>query len=176
MLDLAAVRVDSPNTHGQRVERNAAVVTRAITSIRRLKETLPQGYSAVVTLVPASLDAQHPLREEHDDRAIDVDVTMGSVWIHVVNPADNAFVATAVFGADARAVRCDTIEVMPIYRLKGVATALYKIASRSFAAPVVPSGNLSNDAKRFWGTNTRIRWHWWDAVAAWVRAIGRWRG
>lgn len=145
-------------------------------SAHRFEETLPQGYAAFITLVPAGLDTQDPLRERHDDRSIAVDKTMGSVWIDVVDYVGGAMVATAVFAADAQAVRCDTVDVMPLYRRKGVATALYKIASRSFAAAVVPTDNLSEDAKRFWGTRSRIRWRWWDAVAAWVRAIGRRRG
>lgn len=133
-------------------------MTRAITSARRFEETLPQGHAATVTLVPAGLATQHPLRERHDDRSIAVDKTMGSVWIDVVDPADDAIVATAVFAADAQAARCDTVDVMPPYREKGVATALYKVASRVFDAPVVPSGLLSDEAKLFWGAKTQISW------------------
>lgn len=133
-------------------------MTRAITSARRFEEKLPQGYAAIVTIVPAGLATQDPLRERHDDRSIDVDKTMGSVWIDVVDPADDAMVATAVFAADARVVRCDTVDVMPAYREKGVATALYKIASHVFDAPVVPSGLLSDEAKLFWGAKRQISW------------------
>ncbi|MEL7831333.1 hypothetical protein AAG604_04145 [Citromicrobium bathyomarinum] len=133
-------------------------MTRAITTARRFQETLPQGYAAIVTLIPAGLDSQDPLRESHDDRSIDIDKTMGSVWIDVVNPADDAMIAMAVFAADAQAVRCDTVNVMPPYRKKAVATALYKIASRVFDAPVVPSGLLSDEAQMFWGVKTQIRW------------------
>ncbi|WBO24320.1 hypothetical protein [Sphingomonas abietis] len=143
---------------GRKLKRYAAVVTRAITSARRFQETLPQGYAAIVTLVPTGLDTQDPLRERHDDRSIDIDNTMGSVWIDVVDPENDAVVATAVFAADAQAVRCDTVDVMLPYREKGVATALYRIASRVFDAPVVPSGLLSDEAQLFWGVKTQIRW------------------
>lgn len=60
--------------------------------------------------------------------------------------------------ADAQVVRCDMVNVVDGYQGAGVGAAIYKIASREFAAPVVPSGNLTAAAERFWGTKTQITW------------------
>lgn len=128
---------------------------------------------AVATVVPPDVDAQDRLRERYDDRSIAVAKTMGSVWIDVVDRATGGHAATAVFAADALVVRCDTVDVMQDYREKGVANAMYKIASRIFAAAVVPSDNLSPAAERFWRYRTRIEWRWWDAILLRMPFTGR---
>lgn len=127
-----------------------------ILSPDQLSVKLPQGYVATVTKIPLGLDTQHPMRDCFDDRSIAVANQMGAIWCHVEDHATGVLVATAVFAADAQVVRCDTVDVAKGYQKKGVATAIYKIASSIFAAPVVPSGNLSPDAKLFWGTKTQI--------------------
>lgn len=133
-------------------------MTLPILSSDRFDETLPNGFLATVTRIPFGLATQDPLREFHDDRSIDVAKTMGSIWLHVEDPATGAMVACAVYAADPLVVRCDTVDVLPGYRRKGVATALYRIASREFAAPVVPSPLLSDDAREFWKGKTQISW------------------
>ena len=113
-------------------------------------------YDAKITEVPYGLHARDTTRECFDDRSIGVAHDMGSIWIYVFEPETGALVANAVFGADNAVVRCDTIEVMLAYRGKGVAKALYQLASCIFEAPVVPSTILSPDAVKFWGKKTQI--------------------
>jgi hypothetical protein len=132
------------------------VVTTSILSTRHRNLKVVERYDAMVTEVPSGLDPNDPARERFDDRSIDVPHDNGSVWIEVRDPEKGELVAIAVFGADAKVVRCDTVEVTLHYRRKGVATALYRLASSLFKAPVVPTDNLSADAVAFWGQQSEI--------------------
>lgn len=115
-----------------------------------------ESYDATITEVPYGLDPHDPTREDFDDRSMAVPHDMGSIWIDVREYPKGALVALAAFGADATVVRCHNIEVMLAYRKKGVAKALYQLASCIFEAPVVPSAILSPDAVKFWGKQTQI--------------------
>ena len=108
-----------------------------------------------VTEVPPGLLAGDPIREQFDDRSIDVGHSLGAIWFNVVD-SSGAHVATATFAGDGLAAQCDTIDVESAYRRKRVASLLYLIASKIFAAPVVPSSNRSDDALAFWGDQTEI--------------------
>ena len=113
-------------------------------------------YDATITEVPFGLAPHDPVRESFDDRSNGVPHDMGSAWIEIRDPVKSELVATSVFGADAKVVRCYTVEVTLAYRRKGIATALYQLASCIFEAPVVPSDILSDDAAAFWGKQTEI--------------------
>ena len=106
--------------------------------------------------VPPGLPAIHVAREQFDDRSIAVPRESGSVWFRVWAKGER-LAATATFAADRNAVRCDGIDVEVPYRLKGIATVLYHLASRMFAAPVIPSDVQSEDARAFWGGRSEIR-------------------
>lgn len=131
-------------------------MTTPILTPNQFQETLRHGFVATITRIPFGLSSRDDLREAYDDRSMDVAITMGSLWFHVEDAQTGALVATAVFGADGQVVRCDTIDVMKNYLRRGVGTAIYKIASREFAAPVVPSALQSAEARAFWGTRSQI--------------------
>jgi len=118
-------------------------------------EVLP-GFLFKVVKIPPGLASTHPARERCDDRSIHVPKSAGSVWIEVWTSTGASLAASATFAADAEAVRCDTVDVMPDYRRLGIATVLYRLASELFEAPVVPSETLSEDARLFWGRRTSI--------------------
>ena len=42
------------------------------------------------------------------------------------------------------------VKVHPQFRRKGIATKMYDAAEKKFSKPMVPSENLSEDAKHFW--------------------------
>lgn len=133
-------------------------MTSPILTYEQSQEALLDDFVVTISRIPLGLETQNRIREAYDDRSIHVDNTTGSIWFHVEVRSTREVTAIAVFAADSLVVRCDTIEVMPKYRRRGVATALYRIASREFAAPVVPSGVLSSEASAFWGENTQISW------------------
>ena len=120
------------------------------------KEHFAPRYQATVTELPPGVTHTHPLTDILDPRAITVPNTAGAIHILIETQDRKHIVATAVFAADEDVVRCDSIDVMPDFRRQGVATGLYKLASRIFRAPVVPSDNQTEDAKAFWGIKKKI--------------------
>lgn len=131
-------------------------MTTPILSAQQWNLEILDSYDATIVEMPFGLDPRNPLREHFDDRSVGVHHGMGSIRIIVCDAGARAIVAIAVFGADAGVVRCDTIEVSSLYRRKGVAMALYQLASCIFEAPVVRSHILSPDAVLFWGNRTQI--------------------
>ena len=131
-------------------------MTTKIGSVRRFEIDIGDQYVATVTLVPAGVPASDAIREDHDDRSLHVPCSSGSVWCDVHMQDQGAFAANAVFGADDEVVRCDTIDVMQDHQRKGIARHVYEIASCVFGAPVVPSGILSEGAKKFWAGQASI--------------------
>jgi hypothetical protein len=118
---------------------------------------LSLGYCMRITEVPAGLPVEHDYRELFDENTIGVPRTMGSVWFHVYGaPAFTSCDGLAVFAADLTSVQCDNIEVEPTHRNKGLATAMYKIASYIFDAPVVPSSTQLFGGQLFWARKTQI--------------------
>lgn len=109
-----------------------------------------------VLLVPPGLPTDHIARHEADDRSIAVPKEFGSLWFQVIDRNTGAPIANATFAADAVAARCDTIEVTNEYRRQGIASEIYRHVSVIFAAPVVPSDCLSDDARAFWNGRDQI--------------------
>lgn len=113
-------------------------------------------YQVTVTELPPGLSASHPLTGILDSRSIKVPKTAGAIHLLVETRDHKQMIGVAVFAADEDVVRCDSIEVMPDYRRQGVATGLYRLASRIFRGPVVPSDELNENDKAFWGSRTEI--------------------
>lgn len=104
---------------------------------------------------PARLPTNDRVRDRFDDRTIAVPKAPGSVWFEVWDP-QNALAAHVTFAAEGQSVRCDGIEVEQPHRRKGIATALYQLASEIFAGPVVPAQVQTIEAKMFWNGRSQI--------------------
>lgn len=131
-------------------------MTLKITIPTMYEEHFAPRYQVTVTELPPDLTSTHPLTGILDPRSIKVPKTAGSIHLLLETQDRKHTVATAVFAAVEDVVRCDSIDVMPDYRRQGVATGLYRLASRIFRAPVVPTDNQTEDAKAFWGIKKRI--------------------
>ena len=131
-------------------------MTTPIVELDRLEGPLRSGFKVVVVKVPPGLPLDHRCRELYDDRSVRVPCEAGTIWCTVQAPDGADGVACATFAADSESVRCDTIDVTPEYRRKGIANALYDLASSVFGAAVIPSDLLTDDGRRFWGTRTKI--------------------
>lgn len=95
---------------------------------------------------------------ESDDRSVSVPKTSGSLWFRIYPTGTNSLVAQATFAADSCVVRCDSIEVAPPHRRKGIANQAYLLAACAFDAPVIPSGEQSELSRLFWQNRTFILW------------------
>lgn len=122
---------------------------RIITKSSIVQCNLTANFGVQIARVPKGYDFRSTFWE-CDDRSIQVANTSGSVWMKVFEPHNKSPIAWATFAADHQVVRCDTIEVEYQHRRKGIATALYVIASCIFEAPVIPSDDLSQDSRLFW--------------------------
>jgi hypothetical protein len=120
---------------------------------------LPEGFFAVVTVVPHGLTGGDVWRHECDDRSVTVPKSHGTVSFEVFTIDSSQFVGQGVFAADHVAVQCDTIEVGIPFRRQGIGSWMYLQASKIFAAPVHPSANLSNVALAFWGGRKSISYN-----------------
>ena len=104
-----------------------------------------------LTLVPPCLPNTSRIRDEFDDRSIEVPHENGSLWIRVhTAKGDHAFAGHAVFGASFISTQCDTIQILQGFRRRGIATFLYDLTEEIFEVPVEPSSNLTGDARKFW--------------------------
>lgn len=127
-----------------------------ITEFQQFTYTLPGWpYRAEAYCVPPCLPATHRVRQRFDDRSIPLPKVLGSVWFEVWEPG-GGLVAQATFAGGAATVQCDGIDVDADHRRKGIATAVYNIASSIFAAPVVPAAVQTADAKVFWNGRSQI--------------------
>lgn len=130
----------------------------------------------ITYLVPPNLPLDHAFRECFDTRSLDVPCDAGAVWIEVRGRKDRNLVAAATFGGNVGVVQADTVEVMPPYRKLKIAKRMYQRAAVIFEAPVVPSKNLSEDAKEFWKGRRQMDvprriLRWWWAMSSWIRCF-----
>jgi hypothetical protein len=132
-------------------------MTKAITQVQRWSGPIDEVFELVAMEVPPGLARDDPHRSIFDDRSIEVPKSHGSLWCDVQLKSDGSFVGKAVFAADDEVARCDTVDVMPEYRRRGLAAALYQLAADIFEVPVVPTDLRSDDAIAFWGERTEIR-------------------
>ncbi|WP_159983711.1 MULTISPECIES: hypothetical protein [unclassified Novosphingobium] len=112
-------------------------------------------FVAQIALVPPGL----PFDEapwECDDRSITSEKSSGSLWFKVFRGDDLTPVGIAVFAANDSEVQCDNIEIDCLYRCKGLAKELYRLAACIFDAPVVPSKTLLDGGEKFWENRTAI--------------------
>lgn len=125
------------------------MVTR-IDVARTLNFDLDDGYGVEIVLVPYGLPDDHPLCERHDDRAIVVPASAGSLWMTLRMAGEQHVIGRATFAADATAVRCDNIEIASWCRRRRLASRLYELASSPAGEPIVPGALLTADAIAFW--------------------------
>ena len=115
----------------------------------KLSDHLP-GYDLECVVVPANFDVGDPRIHDYDPRSIAVPQTSGAVWFRVLVAGMDRYIGHATFAADEIAVRCDTIDISPSHKRKGIATALYDYVEEIFDALTQPSELRTEQARLFW--------------------------
>ncbi|MCB2402263.1 MULTISPECIES: GNAT family N-acetyltransferase [Rhizobium/Agrobacterium group] len=110
----------------------------------------PPGYDLECVVVPANFDVGDPRIHDYDPRSIAVSQTSGAVWFRVLEARTDRYIGHATFAADEIAVRCDTIDISPSHKRKGIATALYDYVEDIFDALTQPSELRTEEARLFW--------------------------